>query len=128
MGRSCSHVDSVSSDVAYPGGMCRNIRPLHNFEPPATDDEVHAAALQYVRKISGSTKPSKANEAAVERAVEAAAAPPPRPRDRARAGGSPSPARATGAPFGRAVEAVAAPSRELLAELVTTAPPKDREL
>jgi hypothetical protein len=73
--------------------MCRNIRPLHNFEPPATDDEVHAAALQYVRKISGTTKPSKANEAAFERAVEA----------------------------------VAAISRELLAELVTHAPPKDRE-
>ena len=50
--------------------MCRNIRVLHNFEPPATDAEVHAAALQYVRKISGSTKPSKANETAFERAVE----------------------------------------------------------
>ena len=74
--------------------MCRNIRQLHNFEPPATDDEVHAAALQYVRKISGSTKPSKANEAA----------------------------------FARAVEAVAAISRELLDELVTTAPRKDREV
>jgi hypothetical protein len=73
--------------------MCRNIRTLHNFEPPATDDEVHAAALQYVRKISGATKPSKANEAAFERAVEA----------------------------------VAAASRALLDDLVTTAPPKDRE-
>ncbi len=73
--------------------MCRNIRPLHNFEPPATDDEVRAAALQYVRKISGSTKPSRANEAAFERAVDA----------------------------------VTAASRELLAELVTHAPPKDRE-
>ncbi len=73
--------------------MCRNIRPLHNFEPPASEDEVRAAALQYVRKISGSTKPSKANEAAFERAVEA----------------------------------VTAASRELLAELVTHAPPKDRE-
>ena len=49
--------------------MCRNIKQLHNFDPPATDDEVHAAALQYVRKISGATKPSKANEAAFERAV-----------------------------------------------------------
>ena len=49
--------------------MCRNIHPLNNFEPAATDDEVHAAALQYVRKISGSTKPSKANEEAFERAV-----------------------------------------------------------
>jgi hypothetical protein len=50
--------------------MCRNIKTLHNFEPPATEDEVRAAALQYVRKISGSTKPSKANETAFERAVE----------------------------------------------------------
>jgi hypothetical protein len=54
--------------------MCRNIRTLHNFEPPATADEVHAAAEQYVRKISGSSKPSHANEAAFERAVEAVAA------------------------------------------------------
>lgn len=54
--------------------MCRNIRPLNNFEPPATDDEVRAAALQYVRKIGGSTKPSAANEAAYEAAVEAIAA------------------------------------------------------
>ena len=54
--------------------MCRNIRPLHNFEPPATEDEVRAAALQYVRKISGYAKPSKANEAAFERAVDAVAA------------------------------------------------------
>jgi hypothetical protein len=49
--------------------MCRNIRTLHNFEPPATDDEVHGAALQYVRKISGSARPSQANAAAFERAV-----------------------------------------------------------
>ncbi len=49
--------------------MCRNIHTLHNFEPAATGDEVHAAALQYVRKISGTTKPSKANEAAFDRAV-----------------------------------------------------------
>lgn len=54
--------------------MCRNIRPLNNFEPPATDDEVRAAALQYVRKIGGSTKPSAANEAAYEAAVEAVTA------------------------------------------------------
>jgi hypothetical protein len=74
--------------------MCRNIRTLHNFEPPATDDEVRAAALQYVRKISGATKPSKANEEA----------------------------------FQRAVDAVTDVSRELLASLVTTAPPKDREV
>jgi hypothetical protein len=74
--------------------MCRNIKTLHNFEPPATRDEVHAAALQYVRKISGSTKPSRANDAA----------------------------------FQRAVDAVTAASMTLLDELVTTAPPRDREL
>jgi hypothetical protein len=74
--------------------MCRNIRTLHNFEPAATDEEVRAAALQYVRKVSGFTKPSKAN-------VEA---------------------------FERAVDAVAEASTRLLDELVTTAPPKDREL
>ena len=51
--------------------MCRNIRTLHNFEPPATEDEIHASALQYVRKISGFTKPSRANEEAFERAVAA---------------------------------------------------------
>jgi hypothetical protein len=50
--------------------MCRNIKTLHNFEPPATEDEVRAAALQYVRKISGATKPSKANEAAFAQAVD----------------------------------------------------------
>ncbi len=50
--------------------MCRNIRELHNFVPPATEDEIRAAALQYVRKVSGSTKPSKANEAAFEHAVD----------------------------------------------------------
>jgi hypothetical protein len=50
--------------------MCRNIKTLHNFEPPATDDEVRASALQYVRKLSGSTKPSKANQAAFDRAVD----------------------------------------------------------
>jgi hypothetical protein len=54
--------------------MCRNIRTLHNFEPPATEDEVRAAALQYVRKISGYTKPSRANAEAFERAVEAVSA------------------------------------------------------
>jgi hypothetical protein len=56
---------------AYAGGMCRNIRTLHNFEPPASDEEVRAASLQYVRKISGSTRPSQANAEAFERAVEA---------------------------------------------------------
>jgi hypothetical protein len=50
--------------------MCRNIKTLHNFEPPATSEEVHAAALQYVRKVSGATKPSKANEAVFMRAVD----------------------------------------------------------
>jgi hypothetical protein len=74
--------------------MCRNIHTLFNFEPPATDDEVRDAALQYVRKISGFTKPSRANEAA----------------------------------FARAVDEVAAASSRLLAELTTTAPPKDREV
>ena len=73
--------------------MCRNIRTLYNFEPPATREEVGDAALQYVRKISGFTKPSQANEAAFERAVEA----------------------------------VTAASARLLDELVTTAPPKNRE-
>ena len=73
--------------------MCRNIRPLHNFEPPATEDEVRAAALQYVRKVSGSSKPSQANAEAFERAVDA----------------------------------VAAASERLLAELVTSASPRDRE-
>jgi len=57
----------------YAGGMCRNIRTLHNFEPPATEDEVRAAALQYVRKVSGSSKPSKANADAFDEAVEAVA-------------------------------------------------------
>jgi hypothetical protein len=74
--------------------MCRNIRPLHNFEPPATESEARDAALQYVRKISGSTKPSKANEAA----------------------------------FHRAVDAITAATTQLLDELVSNAPPKDREV
>jgi hypothetical protein len=74
--------------------MCRNIRTLYNFEPPATDEEVRSAALQYVRKVSGFTKPSQANAEAFERAVDA----------------------------------VTAASSELLAELVTAAPPKDREV
>jgi hypothetical protein len=74
--------------------MCRNIRTLYNFEPPATDEEVRAAALQYVRKISGFTKPSSANKEA----------------------------------FDRAVEQVAHISQHLLADLVTNAPPKDREV
>jgi hypothetical protein len=74
--------------------MCRNIRTLHNFEPPATEDEVHASALQYVRKISGSTKPSQANQEA----------------------------------FDEAVEEVAEVTAKLLDRLITTAPPKDREV
>ncbi len=73
--------------------MCRNIRVLHNFQPSTTSDEVQAAALQYVRKVSGMTKPSKANEAA----------------------------------FQRAVDDIAHATEHLLADLVTTAPPKDRE-
>ncbi|HLH13156.1 MAG TPA: DUF2277 domain-containing protein [Solirubrobacteraceae bacterium] len=74
--------------------MCRNIRNLHNFEPPASDEEIRASALQYVRKISGFNKPSAANEQA----------------------------------FARAVDAVADISARLLDELVTSAPPKNREL
>jgi len=74
--------------------MCRNIRPLHNFEPPATPDEMTAAALQYVRKVSGTVRPSQANQEA----------------------------------FDRAVAEVAHATRHLLDALVTTAPPKDREV
>jgi hypothetical protein len=74
--------------------MCRNIRILHNFEPPASAEEAHDAALQYVRKISGSTKPSKANAEA----------------------------------FDRAVDAVTDATLRLLSELVSSAPPKDREV
>jgi hypothetical protein len=74
--------------------MCRSIRTLYNFEPPASEDEIRAAALQYVRKISGFSKPSQANAE----------------------------------PFARAVDAVAEASAELLAQLVTSAPPKDREV
>ena len=74
--------------------MCRNIRPLNNFEPPATDDEVSAAALQYVRKVSGTTKPSQANQAV----------------------------------FDRAVAEIAHLTRHLLDDLVTTAPPKNRDV
>ena len=74
--------------------MCRNIRTLHNFDPPATEEEVDAAALQYVRKVSGSTKPSRAKTEAFERAIDE----------------------------------VAATTTRLLEALVTTAPPKDREL
>ncbi len=74
--------------------MCRNIRQLHNFEPPATTDEVQAAALQYVRKVSGSTRPSQANAEA----------------------------------FDRAVHEVALATQRLLDHLVTTAPPKDRDI
>ena len=74
--------------------MCRSIHTLYNFDPPATQEEVRAAALQYVRKVSGFTKPSRANAEAFERAVDE----------------------------------VAAASSRLLSELVTSAPPKDREL
>ena len=65
---------SPSARGLYAVGMCRNIRTLHNFEPPATDEEVEAAALQYVRKVSGSSKPSQANAEAFERAVAEVAA------------------------------------------------------
>lgn len=74
--------------------MCRNIKQLHNFQPPATIEEIHASALQYVRKLSGFAQPSQANEA----------------------------------PFARAVEDVARASRELLEALVTTAPPRNRDV
>ena len=74
--------------------MCRNIRNLHNFKPPATEEEIHASSLQFVRKLSGFNRPSKANEEA----------------------------------FDRAVEAVARAARDLIAALVTTAPPRDREI
>ncbi len=74
--------------------MCRNIKTLHNFEPPATEEEIRAAALQYVRKVSGSQKPSKANEAV----------------------------------FARAVDEVANTTRRLLAELVTSSTPRDRDV
>jgi hypothetical protein len=74
--------------------MCRNIRPLFNFEPPATEEEIRAAALQFVRKVSGATKPSKHNEAA----------------------------------FQRAVDRITRETQQLLAELVTHSPPKDREV
>jgi hypothetical protein len=67
---------AIGDEAIDPGGrtVCRNIRPLFNFEPPATDEEVHNASLQFVRKISGTTKPSKANEAAFEAAVRDIAA------------------------------------------------------
>jgi hypothetical protein len=74
--------------------MCRNIKTLHNFEPAATDEEIHAAALQYVRKVSGQARPSKANEAA----------------------------------FSRAVDEVAHTTAHLLAALVTSAAPRDRDV
>jgi hypothetical protein len=74
--------------------MCRNIRTLHNFEPPATDEEIHDAAVQYVRKVSGTTKPSQANEEVFERAVDE----------------------------------VTRATAKLLDGLVTSAPPKDREV
>jgi len=74
--------------------MCRNIKTLHNFKPPATDDEIRASALQFVRKLSGFARPSKANEPA----------------------------------FDRAVDHVARAAHELLASLVSNAPPRDREV
>ena len=72
MARASDHAGTmgIAATIRYPQFMCRNIRTLHNFEPAATDDEVHAAALQYVRKISGSTRPSQANTVAFNHAVE----------------------------------------------------------
>ncbi len=70
-GRACSLADEGAA--VNLGGMCRNIRTLHNFEPPASQSEIEAAALQYVRKISGFTKPSQANQAAFDEAVAAVA-------------------------------------------------------
>ena len=67
-------MDPDFSDCSQKVNMCRNIKPLFNFAPPVTEDEVRAAALQFVRKVSGYTKPSKANEAAFERAVDDVAA------------------------------------------------------
>ena len=67
-------VSTSSTTGVDSGAMCRNIRPLHNFEPPATSQEVEAAALQYVRKVSGATRPSQANAAAFEEAVAEVAA------------------------------------------------------
>jgi hypothetical protein len=64
----------VAEKNAREQAMCRNIKPLFNFDPPATNEEIHDAALQFVRKVSGTTKPSKRNEAAFERAVDAIAA------------------------------------------------------
>jgi hypothetical protein len=63
-------VSRAPAATCQAGGMCRNIKVLHNFAPPATDDEVNAAALQYVRKVSGTAKPAAANRAAFEHAVE----------------------------------------------------------
>jgi hypothetical protein len=60
--------------AAYNGRMCRNIRPLFNFDPPATEDEIRGASLQFVRKLSGFTRPSQANEAAFDRAIDEVAA------------------------------------------------------
>lgn len=65
---------SVAEKSAREQVMCRNIKPLFNFDPPATNEEIHDAALQFVRKVSGTTKPSKRNEAAFERAVDSVAA------------------------------------------------------
>lgn len=69
----CPGVSCAAGTGGILGGMCRNIRTLHNFEPPATNTEVQAAALQYVRKVSGTTRPSAANQAAFDEAVAAVA-------------------------------------------------------
>ena len=95
--RGCTRPELVEGRVVcvvHNGRMCRNIRPLHNFEPPASKGEVHDAALQYVRKIAGTSKPSKANEEA----------------------------------FNRAVNEIAHATQHLLEDLVSGAPPKNRDV
>jgi hypothetical protein len=67
-------VQGVPAAAWHGGGMCRNIRVLHNFEPPTTDNEIEAAAIQYVRKVSGTTRPSTANQEAIDEAVRAVTA------------------------------------------------------
>jgi len=89
----CPSAFHSAAPRSYPVRMCRNIRVLHNFEPATTDEEVREAALQFVRKVSGSTHPSRANAAA----------------------------------FDRAIDEIALATRRMLDDLVTNAPPKNRE-
>jgi hypothetical protein len=93
--RVADHRDPVQPSASFCEiAMCRNIKTLHNFKPPATDDEIRASALQFVRKLSGFTRPSKANQLA----------------------------------FDRAVDEVTKAARDLLGSLVSTTPPRDREM